>query len=30
MTPQETHALQTLLSQLTQVKGITKDPQAEI
>jgi hypothetical protein len=29
MTPQENQALQTLLSQLTQVKGITKDPQAE-
>lgn len=29
MTPQENQALQTLLSQLTQVKGITKDPQAD-
>jgi hypothetical protein len=29
MTPQEAQALQTLLSQLTQVKGIVKDPQAE-
>ena len=28
MTPQETQALQEFLSQLTQVQGITKDPQA--
>ncbi|MDB5838908.1 MAG: hypothetical protein JWQ23_860 [Herminiimonas sp.] len=29
MTPQENQSLQTLLGQLTQVRGISKDPQAE-
>jgi hypothetical protein len=29
MTPQEHQALQSLLSQLTQIRGVTKDPQAE-
>ncbi|MDB5728055.1 MAG: hypothetical protein JWQ00_1260 [Noviherbaspirillum sp.] len=29
MTPQETHALQDLLHQLVQVRGITKDPDAD-